>query len=446
MSQMRGTSDMVSVGEILRPPPAISTAQAPIFATSQLGPTQAFPIGKWRPRSGLDANYPHWKAGVRRLLAAYNVTEGELFSAMNTCRDLLSGAVSISYTDERVALKEAECLDKAISAWQAINTAVFWHVLASVDLVSSYSPTDMRVIERLYNKQLADGVELLRYLNRFADTTSSRVQRQLKLSVGGGTLLPAPVTRAKLHHHAELLFQRWQLIKGNDPEVLSSLADYWHELQESLPTGPACTAAELALASWLAKQVVVPQGRQPSVSAYPRLFQTFDSGLEALVDEAATLGLPAGTPVDRPALVFLGPDGQLVLDQCGGCDDDDTSGLNAIGGGGARFSGPPPGASVNKCKFCSSFYCQADDKGGAQHCICRWDSKDSLESCSRGGKRFVIMARRWHEANKSAPTLKGVRFTVRRADDGTNQEGCSCLLYTSPSPRDKRQSRMPSSA
>ena len=25
-------------------------------------------------------------------------------------------------------------------------------------------------------------------------------------------------------------------------------------------------------------------------------------------------------------------------------------------------------------------------------------------------------------------------------------QGCDCLLYTSPSPRDKRQSRMPSSA
>ena len=30
--------------------------------------------------------------------------------------------------------------------------------------------------------------------------------------------------------------------------------------------------------------------------------------------------------------------------------------------------------------------------------------------------------------------------------DGTNKMSKSCLLYTSPSPRDKRQSRMPSSA
>ena len=62
-------------------------------------------------------------------------------------------------TSGRHSIKDAESLDAAISARQAVNTAVFWHMLASVDLVSSYSPTDMRVIERLYNKQLADGVE-----------------------------------------------------------------------------------------------------------------------------------------------------------------------------------------------------------------------------------------------------------------------------------------------
>ena len=30
--------------------------------------------------------------------------------------------------------------------------------------------------------------------------------------------------------------------------------------------------------------------------------------------------------------------------------------------------------------------------------------------------------------------------------DMASEEGMDCLLYTSPSPRDKRQSRMPSSA
>ena len=37
---------------------------------------------------------------------------------------------------------------------------------------------------------------------------------------------------------------------------------------------------------------------------------------------------------------------------------------------------------------------------------------------------------------------KSIRFEVRSGDCGSDP----CLLYTSPSPRDKRQSRMPSSA
>ena len=35
---------------------------------------------------------------------------------------------------------------------------------------------------------------------------------------------------------------------------------------------------------------------------------------------------------------------------------------------------------------------------------------------------------------------------VRRKLSGSTETGYLCLLYTSPSPRDKRQSRMPSSA
>ena len=35
---------------------------------------------------------------------------------------------------------------------------------------------------------------------------------------------------------------------------------------------------------------------------------------------------------------------------------------------------------------------------------------------------------------------------IMNNSDGQNNENYDCLLYTSPSPRDKRQSRMPSSA
>ena len=38
------------------------------------------------------------------------------------------------------------------------------------------------------------------------------------------------------------------------------------------------------------------------------------------------------------------------------------------------------------------------------------------------------------------------RVSIRRESSLSVAKSCSCLLYTSPSPRDKRQSRMPSSA
>ena len=45
------------------------------------------------------------------------------------------------------------------------------------------------------------------------------------------------------------------------------------------------------------------------------------------------------------------------------------------------------------------------------------------------------------------PYVAGSLFTPKR-DNSTQgyREGCTCLLYTSPSPRDMRRSRMPSSA
>ena len=46
-----------------------------------------------------------------------------------------------------------------------------------------------------------------------------------------------------------------------------------------------------------------------------------------------------------------------------------------------------------------------------------------------------------HEIKRIADALELVIQMVKKDQEETN-----CLLYTSPSPRDKRQSRMPSSA
>ena len=95
---------------------------------------------------------------------------------MDMCRGLLSGDIAIIYPEGVEPLVVHQQLDAAVDAWQRINTAVFWHVLASVDLKTSYAPQDMRIVKSLYNRQLANGVGLLRFLRRFSDTGRWGVQ------------------------------------------------------------------------------------------------------------------------------------------------------------------------------------------------------------------------------------------------------------------------------
>ena len=44
------------------------------------------------------------------------------------------------------------------------------------------------------------------------------------------------------------------------------------------------------------------------------------------------------------------------------------------------------------------------------------------------------------------PSMEEILASIRRIISDDEDQTKTCLLYTSPSPRDKRQSRMPSSA
>ena len=180
---------MVSAGEILRPPPALSTA-TPFLASSKLTNVQAYPISSWKPRGGLNKHLSTWATGVRRLLAAHDLSEQELEEHIAQCRSILSGAQPYTLSENPVeALTEAKLLTNNIHQWQAINTSVFWHVLASVDQISSYALLDIPFIENMCHPLLSDGLGLVRYLRSVADSSDGH---QSNATSGSNLDLPRP--------------------------------------------------------------------------------------------------------------------------------------------------------------------------------------------------------------------------------------------------------------
>ena len=65
-------------------------------------------------------------------------------------------------------------------------------------------------------------------------------------------------------------------------------------------------------------------------------------------------------------------------------------------------------------------------------------NSDQVEICHMGRTGFRLLSLSSQGAKRHLDAHEGDKLAV-------NGE-CICLLYTSPSPRDKRQSRMPSSA
>ena len=78
------------------------------------------------------------------------------------------------------------------------------------------------------------------------------------------------------------------------------------------------------------------------------------------------------------------------------------------------------------------------------------DRSTSARECTEG--RRAATQDECHKAVQEAAAREGLEVVgFKQVEDGAGlgvPDGCSysCLLYTSPSPRDKRQSRMPSSA
>ena len=82
-----------------------------------------------------------------------------------------------------------------------------------------------------------------------------------------------------------------------------------------------------------------------------------------------------------------------------------------------------------------------ESKGGADH---YWVLGDHID---KGPEPFKVMNRLLSLPNAEFIHGNGDRHIANGTRPGPRiEDAAACLLYTSPSPRDKRQSRMPSSA
>ena len=99
------------------------------------------------------------------------------------------------------------------------------------------------------------------------------------------------------------------------------------------------------------------------------------------------------------------------------------------------------------CLFCFTFlsvsFAHADDEAKLSDLF--QIKCEQLKPISDSGPSFII----WDmESGQVHPCLGvgGNKDDLSEAISSLNENKLNCLLYTSPSPRDKRQSRMPSSA
>ena len=283
-------------------------------------------------------------------------------------------------------------------------------MLPSIIIDGSTHLQDQRKINLFVKGACADGCGLVLWARAFADLTGLDEQASLLHKVVTAKLR-AGSTCEQLRAHASLMLERWACIEKSDRAAPYPYYKYLHASMPALPAGEHLVTVR----TWLGERMEsLNDGNNEPKFADP------DDGIDALVKRAAFLGVPAGTAERAGAMLnLLSDELPALVSACDECDDqgDAVHAMQAPGGGGARKSSQKKRfkPAENDCPFCDAGACFANKNGGASKCICRWNSTFDLKKLESSNARYVKMARKWHEANQSATTLKGVRFTVRPA-------------------------------
>ena len=384
------------------------TPDTPYLATLPMPEQHRFPIHRWRPRAGRTWDYEQWHVDVTKLYAAFGTT----LHQHATSQPVITPG-SPPHIQQMAALRLGE--------WQQINTAIYWHVLPTIDIDGPMYLRDTRIIGKWWLGNRAAGDKLVQWAMEFASVDTIDKQRKLVHAMHTTKLTPT-ATCHQLTEHMQRLYETWKLVAGNDPERPHG---YYLQLIDTLPVATDGKLTVLtSLRAWLALQLKdMPLGGCRSLT-------DVDMGIDVIFDYAREIGLPIGAPQSKSGgaqqLVYLA----TACDDCIDLGDKDTE-VNVIDGSTkkkAQGQRPQPAgsnskAANNECDFCDSYVCQSRKSStGSAACRCRHDSTFDVTKVSKGAGRYITMARAWHKANPGAQSLKNKKFTLRK-DDGKGSDG-----------------------
>ena len=380
------TSNMVTAWS---PPPA---ANGSLFVTALPFAAQRYPLPLLVPREGRTSVFVRWEQGVRDLCVALGL-DPATFGAPPA--GVVQSAVAVP-----LSAKDLSALASALTEWQRANTALFWHVRASLNLDGTRFVSDTRTISRWVGQSLAHGQALVMWVRAFSDDTGEDAQQRL-LDLLRSAKLAAGSHCGQLELHSRSMYELWLRVAGNDA---SRPFGFWQALTMSLPAQPASSVLSMLR---IHCSSILDDLKGGGALLYVDVDQ---SGIDQLLRRAKTYGLPDAPngwqppASNTPLLAYLGGRG---------------------GGGGAGGGGRKDRLTLknNDCSFCDAFICKANQKGGKKFCVCIHTSTFDVSKASPGTKRFIVMARDYHRAHPDVATLKGIKWKMPSSDKPTTPPG-----------------------
>ena len=277
-------SDMVTEGV---PQKGVSSQYAttekrnPLWVEGPVKESDRFLVWTWRCRNGRGAAFDKWEFGLTQLLDALGADP----EFINTPPPDIATPQQLTRETQAAVHQQAA----ALARFQHINTALHYHVLASLDLSGSSELHDQRALHKHVSRGKADGIATVKWALKFADVTGIEKQAEL-LSKFKSMQLSAGASCVDLHKHINSLFEVWRLLDGSD---VDQPLGFYRQLMVSMPTQPQASHI-VSTRTYFALQVQ----QYMNGTMLPELQNVVDFA-DVMVKHARTIGLPEGAQTMR---------------------------------------------------------------------------------------------------------------------------------------------------